>query len=92
MADSTEEKSEHYFITETKTTQSTEKIFSYSSRDLSLIPAELSFGFIDNYAKSHNKSSGQEHMSKGIKYFSDGYIQGISCKFKYNFFATVSNC
>ena len=54
---------------------------SYSSRDMSLIPSELSFGFIDTYAKTNNKSSGVEHMSKGIKYFSDGYVNSLSRKF-----------
>ena len=62
--------------------------YSYSCRDLSIIPSELNFGFIDNFAKANNKSSGAEHMSKGIKYFSEGYIKDIKRMY---FFSYVSS-
>ena len=75
--------------TEINPSLSSNNDLSYTYRDLSLISTQFSFSFIENYAKQNNKSSGVEHMSKGIKYFSEGYINNITCKIFYYILSTT---
>ena len=53
--------------------------------DLDLVLA-ISFGFVENYVKSHKTSSGDTPIKKGFKYFSEGYIQDLIGKFSQHFF------
>ena len=53
---------------------------SYSDRDLDLIPF-LTFSFVEDYVKSKKASSGDSHISKGYKYFSEKYIHDLKGKF-----------
>ena len=50
-------------------------------RDLSSLP-DLSFSDVEWYAKSKNKSSWDRHISKGVKYYSEKYIEEIKGKFE----------
>ena len=56
---------------------------TYCDKDLSLVPEELTFGFIENYVKNTTACSGKEYMSKGVKYYSENYIHDIKGKYKY---------
>ena len=47
-----------------------------SNRDLSLIPdGILTQEFVDTYLKSKCSASGDNHVSKGYKYFHEGYVR-----------------
>ena len=47
-----------------------------TSRDLSVVP-KFSFSDVESYAKEKNKASGDKHLSKGVKYYSEKYITSI---------------
>jgi hypothetical protein len=40
--------------------------FSYSDRDLYLVP-NITFAFVEKYIKSNTKSSGESHINPGYK-------------------------
>ena len=52
---------------------------SFSSRDLSIVP-EFSFSAVESFARSRNKSSGDKHISKGVRYYAEKYIESIKGK------------
>lgn len=52
---------------------------SYSDWDLDLIP-NLTFSTVKDYIKNKKASSGENHMSKGYKYFSKGYVEDLKRK------------
>ncbi len=45
-------------------------------RDLACVP-QISFGFVEEYVTEKSKSSGESHISKGYKYFSEAFIHSI---------------
>jgi len=49
---------------------------AYSNRDLSLVP-NVSFSLIVEFFKSHTGASGNKSISKGFKYFSEGYVHDL---------------
>jgi hypothetical protein len=44
--------------------------------NLSVVPL-ISFGFVETYARNTSKASGKAHLTKGYKYFSEGYIHSV---------------
>ena len=46
---------------------------SYSLRDL----PKITFTFVESYIAGKNKASGEKHLSKGYKYFSENYIKEV---------------
>ncbi len=53
---------------------------SYSNRDLSLIP-KFNFSAVDNYVKQMSSNSGDKHISKGVKYYKEGFVHDITGKY-----------
>ena len=54
---------------------------AYSHRDLTVIPQDLTFDFVDNYISAKSKSSGTNHKSKGYKFFNEDYIASVQSKY-----------
>ena len=50
------------------------------TKDLTLVP-DITFGFVEDFIKSHSTSSGKEQMTKGFKYYSEQYVHSVSGKF-----------
>ena len=48
-------------------------------RDLSCVP-DLNFTFVEDYISGISKASGRAHISKGYKYFNEGYVHNITGK------------
>ena len=46
---------------------------SHSLRNL----PKISFAFVENYIAEKNKASGDKTLTKGYKYWSEGYIKDI---------------
>ena len=44
---------------------------SYLEKNITIFPNNFNFIFVENYIKLNNKSSGENHISKGYKYFSE---------------------
>ena len=61
---------------------------SYLETDITIFPNNFNFIFVENYIKLNNKSSGENHISKGYKYFSEKYVdlKGILQYFCYSLF------
>ena len=49
---------------------------AYSNRDLSLVP-NVSFSLVEEFIKPHTGASGNKSISKGFKYFSEGYVHDL---------------
>ena len=54
-----------------------------SNRDLSLIPdGVLTQEFVDQFLKSKCHASGDQHVSKGYKYFHENYVKKRLSKYQ----------
>ncbi len=50
---------------------------SYSNWDLAFLP-KFAFSQVDEYLKKESKSSGEKHISKGIKYYKEQFVHAIT--------------
>ncbi len=58
-----------------------------SDRDLTIMPSDLlTVEFVDTYLTSKSHTSGERHLSKGYKYFHEGYLQTKRSKYIYTFY------
>ena len=54
----------------------------FSGRDLSVLPAGIfTQDFVDSYLKSKSKASGEQHISKGYKYFHEQFLRDRQSKY-----------
>ena len=49
-------------------------VYSYSYRDLTIIPNDFDMEFVSKFVKSKSYASGQSHENKGFKYFHDEFL------------------
>ena len=56
-------------------------VFSYSQRDLTVIPNEFDMNMVDTFIKAQSKSSGENHVNKGYKYWHEEFIHNINSKY-----------
>ena len=49
---------------------------AYSNWDLSFVP-KFAFSQVDEFATTESKSSGEKHISKGIKYYKEQFVHDI---------------
>ena len=48
--------------------------------DLSTL-CDISFTYVEKFILENSSSSGKEQMSKAFKYYSEGYVHSIKCKY-----------
>jgi len=65
---------------------------AHSNRDLSLV-SNVSFSLVEEFVKSHTGASGNKSISKGFKYFSEGYVHDLKgmLLFIYNY-TSIHSC
>ena len=45
--------------------------------DLAVVFDLLSFSFVENYIKTKSFSTGESHLNKGFKYFTEYYVHNV---------------
>ena len=54
------------------------KQYEIINSDLSIL-SDISFTYSGKFISENSSSSGKEQMSKGFKYYSEGYVYSIKC-------------